>query len=293
MAETQGSYEIDIREVEYLRHGGTAYSARLFQPRGPGPFPAVIEAHGGAWCQGNWADNDAINHAVASGGVVVAALEFRHPPEASYPGSVADINYAIRWLKSRAAEFKSAPELVGAMGTSSSGHLVILAALKPEDPRYRAIPLPGTDGIDAQTPYVVALWPVICPASRYRVLKARLARDPANESAGRMIGQHDKYWISEEAMAEGSPNLILAGGEAVALPGILYLQNPVDHLHPRAHLESFTAGYRKAGGKLELAPFEGERYDHIRTEPTSPSARRAFGKIIAFIHAQAGAREDG
>jgi acetyl esterase len=96
------SYEVDVEEVEYLRHGAKPLLARVFRPHGKGPFPAVVEAHGGAWCEGNRANNDSINSAVAKGGVVVAALDFRNPPDATYPGSVADINYAIRWLKSEA-----------------------------------------------------------------------------------------------------------------------------------------------------------------------------------------------
>jgi acetyl esterase/lipase len=41
--------EIDIEDVEYLRHGDKPLLARLFKPRGPGPFPALIELHGGWW----------------------------------------------------------------------------------------------------------------------------------------------------------------------------------------------------------------------------------------------------
>ncbi len=126
----QGPYEVDIEEVEYLRHGDKRFLARVFRPRGQGPFPAVIDAHGGAWCRGDRTNNDPINEAVARGGVVVAALDFRNPPDAIYPGSVADVNYGVRWLKSEAARFDSAPGMVGAMGTSSGGHLVVLAALK-------------------------------------------------------------------------------------------------------------------------------------------------------------------
>jgi acetyl esterase/lipase len=285
----QGPYEVDIEEVEYLRHGDKRFLARVFRPRGQGPFPAVIDAHGGAWCRGDRTNNDPINEAVARGGVVVAALDFRNPPDAIYPGSVADVNYGVRWLKSEAARFDSAPGMVGAMGTSSGGHLVVLAALKPDDPRYASIPLPSGAAVDARVPYVVTLWPVICPVSRYREFKARLADDPGNTHLSTIVGNQDTYWLTEEAMIEGSPNLAVQRGDAIDTPNMLYLQNATDHTHPRANLDTFVAGYRKAGGDLTLEFFDGENYDQVRSAPESPSARGAVRKIVEFIHREAAA----
>ncbi|HXQ53850.1 MAG TPA: alpha/beta hydrolase [Stellaceae bacterium] len=270
-------HEVDITEVEYLRHGAKPFLARVFMPRGKGPFPAVVDAHGGAWCEGTRTNNDAINGAVARGGVVVAALDFRNPPDATYPGSVADVNYGVRWLKSQAARFNTRPEMVGGMGTSSGGHLVVLNGLKPRDPRYAALPLPG---FDARVRYVVALWPVICPLGRYRDrVAAAQGRRPEGAAAMQM-----KYWLTEDAMGEGSPTLALERGDAVELPHILYLQNPIDTLHPRANLEQFVANYRKRGGQVQVEFFEGAAYDLVRTDPTSQSARQAIRKIVDFIH---------
>lgn len=287
-AERIDEYQIGIEEVEYLRHGDKPYLARVFRPRGQGPFPAVVEAHGGAWCMGARANNDTINEAVARGGVVVAALDFRDPPDATYPGSVADINYGVRWLKSEAERFATLPGMVGSMGTSSGGHLVVLAALKPDDPRYAAIPSPAGAAVDARVPYVVTLWPVICPLGRYRYAETNLAQAEDKESWRTMMANQDKYWISQDAMAEGSPNLAVERGDEIETPNILYVQNVADHIHPRDQLDSFIAGYREAGGNVQQEDFEGEKYDQIRSEPSSDSAREAVRKIIRFIHAQAG-----
>src|ERR1700722_13021661 len=92
------AYEIDIEDVEYLRHGDAPLLARLFKPRGQGPFPAIVELHGGAWCLGDRLNDNNINEQLARNGILVAALDFRVPPTASYPASAADINYGIRWL---------------------------------------------------------------------------------------------------------------------------------------------------------------------------------------------------
>jgi acetyl esterase len=285
------SFEIDIEEVEYLKHDEKPFLARVFRPRGKGPFPAVVEAHGGAWCEGNRSNNDTINSAVARGGIVVAALDFRNPPDATYPGSVADINYGVRWLKSQASRFATAPALVGSMGTSSGGHLVVLAALKPFDPRYASIKRPEA-AFDARVPYVVALWPVICPLGRYRDRKAKAPGEQAYQNRGGAVVMQGRYWLTEEAMGEGSPVLALERGDPVELPPILYLQNPLDQLHPRHLMEQFITNYRKRGGTVQPELFEGAAYDLVRSDPSSASAKDAIAKIVAFIHGQtAGARD--
>ena len=36
-------------DIAYLHHGGEPLMMRVFAPEGDGPFPAVIDLHGGAW----------------------------------------------------------------------------------------------------------------------------------------------------------------------------------------------------------------------------------------------------
>lgn len=279
-----GRYEVDIEEIEYLRHGDKPLLARVFKPRGKGPFPAVVEMHGGAWCMGSRNNNDAINRPVASGGVVIAALDFRAPPESTYPGSVADVNYGVRWLKANAARFDTRPEWVGAMGTSSGAHLAVLSAMKPVDLRYAAIPSAHEwTKFDARVAFAVSLWPVICPLGRYQYAKKRQAEGNPIQVRTEQIQSQNRYWVTEEAMGEGSPVKALERGDLVETPDVLYLQNPIDDLHPMDNLLQFVADYRKAGGKLQLELFEGAAYDLVRTAPDSAEAKRMVDKIVEFI----------
>src|SRR6266851_241588 len=133
---------VRIEDVEYQRQGARALLARLYRPAGAGPHPAVVQVHGGAWVNKDRTDNDFIARAFAESGILVASIDFRMPPEAPYPASLADINLAVRWLKARARLYGSRPDWVGSMGTSSGGHQVLLAAMRPDDPRYAALPLP-------------------------------------------------------------------------------------------------------------------------------------------------------
>ena len=282
------TFEVDVEEVEYLRHGDQALMARIFRPRGDGPFPAIVEVHGGAWNLMDRTADDAVNMPLAKTGVVVAALDFRMPPQASYPASMADINYGIRWFKAHAADFRSRPDRVGLMGSSSGGHQVMLAGIRPHDSRYCAIPLPaGTPAVDANVRCVVMLWPVIDPLGRYSFVKQlKEAGKPYPDFVELLLKMHDRYWHDEETMAEGNPALALKRGERVALPPALYIQGAKDIVHPRADLDQFVANYRKAGGHVELELFDGEAEGFIIRRPNSDSALRAIGRIVDFVHEQ-------
>jgi acetyl esterase len=282
------AHEFTVDDVEYLSHGGSPLLLRLFKPKGAGPFPLMIDLHGGAWCNQDRTADTMFNEALAKSGVVVAALDFRMPPVAGYPASLADINYATRWLKGRARELKVRADRVGMIGISSGGHQAMLAAMRPRDKRYAAIPLAGSAAVDASVAAVVLVWPVIDPLDRFHHAKRlQVAGGKYPEQIDRVIPSHIKFWGSEEAMEEGSPVGILDRGEAIAMPPVLYVQGANDVVHPKAHLEHFVASYRRRGGEIELALYEGEAEGFIRN-PASTAAPLAMQRIVAFVHARLG-----
>jgi acetyl esterase/lipase len=279
------SYEIDVQDIEYLRHGDKPLLARVYKPRGTGPFPLILDVHGGAWCRGDRLDDAGMDEPLARSGVVVAALNFRMPPDAPYPGSLADINYAIRWFKGRAKQFGVRADRVGTMGISSGGQQVMLSAMRPRDARYSALPLSAAAPVDAGVRCVVLCWPVIDPLGRYRYAKKlKAGGKPYPDIVDNVLPAHDQYWQSEDAMSEGSPTRALERGEKMEMPPVLYIQGTSDLAHPRPDLERFVAGYRKAGGRVELQLIEGEGEAFIKKNPNSPNSLKAIDKIIEFVH---------
>jgi acetyl esterase len=256
-----GTFEFTTEDHDYLRHGERALKLRVFRPRGDGPFPAVIDLHGGAWCNGDLNECKARDEVLAASGLVAIALDFRHAAD-GYPTSLIDINYAIRWVKANAAKLGVRADRIGLCGQSSGGHLAMLAAMRPRDPRYVSVALPaGSPAVDATVRCVAMTWPVINPLSRYR--HARRARDTANPPAwvGNIPERHDTYWKTEANMAEGNPVLALERGEKVVTLPALWVQGRPDIVHDYRDPESpidgneperFVADYRKAGGAIEL-----------------------------------------
>lgn len=279
------TYEIDVEDVAYLQHGEKAYLGRLYKPSGAGPFPVMIDLHGGAWCNQDRTNDRVICEALARSGVLVVAIDFRMPPDAAYPGSLADINYAVRWVRANAARLKAKPDKVGFIGISSGGHQAMLAAMRPGDVRYGAVTSPEVPAGDARVQCVVLLWPVIDPIGRYRYGKDLIAKGgdyPPN--IDNVIPCHDRFWGGEAAMEEGSPPAILARGEAVEMPPVLYVQGDADRMHPRPQLERFVELYRERGGEIDLALYPGEVEGFVIREAKSDANKTAATeRILTFV----------
>jgi acetyl esterase len=261
----------------YNTPDGQPLLATVYRPDGPGPFPAVLEVHGGAWTGGDRFNNTVIAESLAADGIVVASIDFRMPPRARYPDTVADVNLGIRWLKAHAEEFGARPELVGGLGTSSGGHLLLLSALRPHDPRYASLPL---NGHDATLAFAMACWPVADPVTRYRVMQ--------ESGNARLVAAHEAFWPSVEAMAEGGPQSILERGEPVTLPPAFIIQGTADNNLTIDMADRFAAAYAKAGGTIEKHIFPGQPHAFIPNAPAAPDSVRALGLIKAFVHGVTG-----
>jgi acetyl esterase len=281
--------EFDVSDVEYLRHGSKPLLARVFKPRGEGPFPALVECHGGAWCMSDRTTEHLRHEYMASHGIVSIALDFRSGNEDPYPASVQDINYAVRWAKQNARELKTRPEFIGISGQSSGGHLAMLVAMRPRNPRYSEIALPGgATPHDASVRCVVMSWPVINPLSRYRHAKRAVA---AGEEWGKsIVPRHDKYWVNEANMREGNPMLALERGEKAQLPPAIWFQGRGDGVHDYKDPESdfpgnepqrFCAYYKKAGGEITLEYIDMDR--HTGHSPDLSKSGDMFAHMVDFV----------
>ena len=292
MIGTSTTHEYEVFDREYLRHGDSPLLARLHVPRGPGPFPLLVECHGGAWCANDRFAEHLRHEAMASHGVVSMALDFRSGDDAPYPASLQDINYAVRWAKLNASDLKTRPDSIGLSGMSSGGHLAMLAAMRPHDPRYAAIPLPaGAHAYDAAVRFVVLSWPVINPLSRYKYAKRMRTSESPPSWAEEIVARHEKYWQTEANMVEGNPVLALERGEQVNLPDAVYFQAREDAIHNYRDPESpfdgnepyrFVADYQNAGGNITIEDVNlPPQTEH---SPDMSGIGDAFAKMAEFAY---------
>jgi acetyl esterase len=273
-------YEIKVWDVGYRRDPARPLMARIYQPQGAGPFPALLDLHGGAWNDQDRTANVPMDERLAASGILVAAIDLRRAHEAPYPASVADVNYGVRWLKWKAAQWKGDATTLGALGSSSGGHELQLCAMRPRDPRYNAHPLPDAPRLDASLAYVIVRSPISDPLARYEQAK-KMARE-------HLIKASENYFKPWESIFEGNPQLILERGEAVTLPPMFVLQGELDDNVLPAVQEKFVAAYRKAGGEIDYELFLG--CEHRWVINPGPQTDRADEMVKAFIARQLRAR---
>jgi acetyl esterase len=265
--------EVKVSEVEFRRAASERMlMARIYQPQGGGPFPALLDLHGGAWNNKDRFANEPMDRAVAASGVLVVAIDLTLAPDAPYPASVQDGNYGVRWLKAKAATWNGDASRLGVLGSSSGGHVAQLLALRPRDARYNAIAL-AAPGVDATVAYVATRSPISDTVARFQQ-----AEKMQRES---MIKSNQTYFRPWDTIVEGNPQRILESREATTLPPMLIMQGALDDNVLPAVQEKFAASYRAAGGDCELHVFEG--CEHEWVAKPGPQTDRAHEMVKRFI----------
>jgi acetyl esterase/lipase len=270
----KAKFEVKITEVPFRRNAaGRQLVARVYQPQGPGPFPTLLDLHGGAWNRKDRKAEEPMDRAIAESGVLVVAIDMTIAPEAPYPACVQDAHYGVRWLKWKAAGWKGDPSMLGVFGSSSGGHVAELIGMRPRDPRYGAFPLPEAPGLDATLAYVATRSPISDTFARYQ--------NAVNRKRDNMIKNNTTFFKPFETIHEANPQEILERREHTVLPPLLIMQGELDdNVLPEVQ-KKFAATYRAAGGDVRLEIFAGSVHEWV-AEP-GPQTERAHEMAKAFI----------
>ncbi|HEX7054674.1 MAG TPA: alpha/beta hydrolase [Burkholderiales bacterium] len=266
MYDPKASYEIDVLEVPFRRNSaGRQLMARIYRPRAEakaGPFPALLDLHGGAWYRKDRTANEPMDRAVAASGILVVAIDLTLAGEAPYPASLDDARYGVRWLRDSAREWHGDATRLGVLGSSSGGHVAQLLAMQPS--------------AGEEVAYVATRSPISDPFARFQ---------QAEKTKREHLVQASKdYFRPWETIFAANPQQILERGEAKRLPPMLIMQGGLDENVLPAIQEKFAATYRAAGGRCELVVFEGCEHEWI-AKP-GPQTDRAHETVKAFIARQ-------
>ena len=216
-------------------------------------------------------------------GIVVVAIDYRQSAQHHYPDSVADVNFALRWLRANASTYNASPQTVGVFGSSSGGHLVLLNAMRPSDPRYTVPPLTAVQSDGASPDYIILAYPISDPLAR-----RAYAQEVGNIAP---VKSTDIYFSPSESLQEGNPQLILDRHEPVKLPPVLLLQGSADangvvkdtNVSP-AIQPRFAASYRAAGGKMQLELLPDAPHNFVNM--AGPNLDRGLGLMTTFMEQQ-------
>lgn len=270
------NFEITVRDVDFLKTPTRMLMARVYQPKGSGPFPVLLDLHGGAWNNKDRFANAPMDEAAAKSGLLVVAIDMTLAPVAPYPACIQEASHGIRWLKSKAAEWNGDASTLGVLGSSSGGHVAELIGMRPNHALYNTIALPQAANTNDTVAYIATRSPISDPFARFKQAE-KMKRD-------NMIKNSTTFFNPWESIYEGNPQQMLDRGEKVALPPLLIMQGGLDDNVIPPIQEKFQASYRAAGGECDLHVFEGCQHEWI-AKP-GPQTDRAHEMLKAFIARQ-------
>ena len=134
LALTRGSRTPDqvvpVESVEdTLVDGGAGpLRARIYRPKGAGPFPSVAFFHGGGFVIGDIETHDNMCRDLCRGSrAVVVSVDYRLAPEHPFPAAVEDAIASAKWVLAHAKELGGL-DIVAVAGDSAGGNLAAVVA---------------------------------------------------------------------------------------------------------------------------------------------------------------------
>ncbi|MEG4485625.1 alpha/beta hydrolase [Microcoleus sp. D2_18a_B4] len=125
---------IPIREVRidraivFANPDGVSLQLNLYRPMEIGKYPAIITLYGGAWQRGNADSNEEFSRYMAAQGYCVVAIAYRHAPKYQFPAQLEDVQAALSYIKTHAADWEIDLDRIALMGRSAGAHLAMLTA---------------------------------------------------------------------------------------------------------------------------------------------------------------------
>lgn len=251
-------------DVVYANPAGVELRGDLYLPEGPGPFPVIVAAPGGAWLV---CDRRGLKHwgtYLAKHGFAVFVIQYRLAvTEKMFPEAVCDVVSAVQFVRGAAGELNIDPDRIALLGTSAGAHLSSLAALAGDQPLFR-------------------------PQSA----NAHSSVSPAVKAFAGVYGAYDLYagWQHEAAeygrTADGRSECFL-GASPYADRQLYFDASPISHVRyaanklpvflaygtadeivdPRTQSEPFIRALQQAGFLVRTCPVVGAGHFWFSEEP--------------------------
>lgn len=222
--------------IPFAESAGRSLKLDLYRPDlppGSPPPPIVVYLHGGGWLQGTRSGPSGVAFALelSAEGLAVASADYRLGPDHPAPAAIEDCKLAVRFVRTRAAEWGIDGSRIVAMGNSAGGHLAAMLGLtRPED----GLEGPGLEGVSSAVSAVIDLCGIADVGG--------LLRDPQRRDwAAAWLGGSDERAAE---LAERCSPLTYAGR---CSPPFLMVHGARDTSVPVEQAEALAAALTRAG----------------------------------------------
>ncbi|NYE63207.1 acetyl esterase/lipase [Duganella sp. 1224] len=119
-------------DLTYAQYGSRCLQLDLYRPPGD-RLPVVVFVHGGGWKAGYRAEFVPMALRLTQHGYAAVTFSYRLSGEARYPAAVQDVQDAVRWVRTHAADYGLDPNRIALAGGSAGGQLAALAGVTAGD----------------------------------------------------------------------------------------------------------------------------------------------------------------
>lgn len=125
---------------------------RIYWPEGEGPFPILMNFHGGGWVTGSVASDDLrCQRLTTQARCITISVDYRLAPEHPFPAGLDDCFFSTRWAAENAAALGADAARIAVTGASAGANLAAAVAIKGRDekagfPMFQLLFYPVCDG---------------------------------------------------------------------------------------------------------------------------------------------------
>lgn len=242
--------------------------ARLYQPKGEGPFPVVLYFFGGGWTLGNLGTCDEVCRRLCRGvDALVLSVAYRLAPEHPFPAAPHDCYAATQWATTELAKYGGDPSRIAVAGDSAGGNLAaavtFLARQGGPELTCQVLIYPNTEhGADTES--------------------MRAFTDPA------LFNRHSVAWYWGHYLSrpeDGADPLAspLRAPDLSGLPPALVITAEHDPLRDEG--ERYARRLMDAGVSVKQVRFDGVAHGFFTMTGTLAVARQATGMVTDYLAA--------
>lgn len=260
--------------LEYANAGGVSLTLDLYVPeRADRKAPLLLWVYGAAWMNRRMFYYGAPFMGVLEHGIAVAKIDYRMTGEAIFPAQIIDVKTAIRFLRSRAAQFGLDPERFAASGESSGGHLCSMAALTPGVEAFEGPLYPGVSS--AVKAAVIIYGPSDLTTMKEQTdfsMPGTSDHDSPDSPESRLVGgpvqvhRERALWASPVSYVKGNP----------AIPPFLLFHGTADNTVPCGQSRELYEALKAEGADAAYYPMEGRGHAFDFLPEAEP-------KIVEFL----------
>jgi alpha-L-fucosidase 2 len=260
-ASTTSPNVVTYEDVEFSRPGDVRLAFDAAVPQTSDPCPVIIVVHGGGWVRGDRrTEVQPLFKPLSDAGFAWFSISYRLINDiAQFGAAVDDVETAIRFIKSHAAQYRIDPDRIALVGESAGGQLAAMAAL--------------TGNAESRVNAVVALY---APTDL-----AALAKD----------SKYVPQWIRDNVRGTPWEGLILARLRQLSpiehvyrgMPPFLLIHGTADTLVPFEQSRAMCERMRAAGASCELYPVRGAGHGIRWWESSGPLTQAYKHEMVRWL----------